>query len=80
MARTAIHSLDIGKVNAEVENGIPVAEAAAQIGRDRLDEVQSRRIGVALFSLLVLVIVLTLYLYIRQDESGASSDNEAAPR
>ena len=80
MARTAIHSLDIDKVNAEVENGIPVAEAAAQIGRDRLDEVQSRRKGVALFSLLVLVIVLTLYLYIRQDEGAAPSDNEAAPR
>ena len=68
MARTAIHSLDIDQVNAEVEKGIPVAEEAAQEGRDRLTEVQSRRKGVALFSLLVLAIVFTLYLYIRQEE------------
>jgi hypothetical protein len=65
MSRTAIHSLDAAKVNAEINKGLPIAEKAAQAGRDKLAEVQWRRIGVALFSLLVLVIVLLLYLYIR---------------
>jgi predicted CXXCH cytochrome family protein len=74
MARTAIHSLDIEQVNAEVEMGIPVAEEAAQAGRERLAEVQSRRKGVALFSLLVLAVVLTLYLYIRQEEPASTAD------
>jgi hypothetical protein len=69
MARTAIHGLDMAQVNAEIENGVPIAEQATQAGRDRLGEVQSRRRGVALFSLLVLAIVLTLYLYIRQTEN-----------
>ena len=73
MARTAIHSLDIDQVSAEVDQGIPVAEEAAQTGRDRLAEVQSRRKGVALFSLLVLAIVFTLYLYIRQEEPASTA-------
>jgi hypothetical protein len=70
MSRTAIHSLDVSKVNAEVDKGIPIAERAAQEGRDKLAEVQSRRVGVALFSLLVLAIVLTLYLYIRSENKA----------
>jgi hypothetical protein len=70
MSRTAIHSLDAAQVEAEVAQGIPVAEQALQEGRDKLAEVQSRRKGVALFSLLVLAIVFVLYRYIRlQDKS-----------
>jgi hypothetical protein len=70
MSRTAIHSLDISQVRAEIETGIPIAEKTAQEGRDKLAEVQSRRKGVALFSLLVLAIVLSLYLYIRQEDES----------
>ena len=74
MSRTAIHSLDISQVSAEIEKGIPIAEKTGQEGRDKLAEVQSRRKGVALFSLLVLVIVLSLYLYIRQDDESRRSN------
>jgi hypothetical protein len=65
MSRTAIHSLDLSKVNVEIQKGMPIAERVAQEGRDKLADVQARRRGVALFSLLVSAIVFTLYLYIR---------------
>jgi len=39
-------------------------------GREKLAEVQQRRKSAALFSLLVLAVVVSLYLYIR--ENGAS--------
>ena len=70
MSRTAIHSLDAAQVEAEIAQGIPIAEQALQEGRDKLAEVQSRRKGVALFSLLVLAIVLSLYLYIRLENKS----------
>jgi hypothetical protein len=68
MSRTAVHSLDLSQVSAEVEQGLQIAEKAAQEGRDKLAEVQARRRGVGLFALLVLAIVVTLYLYIRQGD------------
>jgi Cytochrome c3/Cytochrome c554 and c-prime len=71
MSRTAIHSLDAAQVDAEIEKGAPIAAKVLQEARDRLAEVQSRRKGVALFSLLVLGIVLSIFFYIRSDrESG----------
>ena len=66
MARTTIHSLDLAQVTAETTPGIAVAGRVLQEGNDKLAEVQQRRRGVALFSLLVLAVVLTLYLYIRE--------------
>lgn len=74
MARTAIHSLDVAQVAGETKQGLSVAEKVLQEGNEKLAEVQQRRIGVALFSLLVLVVVVTLYLYIR--ESGESEPAE----
>jgi hypothetical protein len=73
MSRTAVHSLELSQVNAEIEQGIPIAQKVAQEGRDRLAEIQSRRRGVALFALLVLVIVATLYFYIRQEDKFGKS-------
>jgi hypothetical protein len=70
MSRTAIHSLDASQIEAEIAQGIPIAEQALQEGRDKLAEVQSRRLGVALFSLLVLAIVFSLYLYIRLEDKS----------
>jgi hypothetical protein len=70
ISRTAIHSLDIALVSEEIDKGLPIAAKVRQAGEDRLAEVQSRRKGVALFSLLVLVIVFSLYLYIRETEKA----------
>ena len=44
-------------------------------GREKLAEVQQRRKSVALFSLLVLAVVLSLYFYIRE-----YGENEPADR
>ena len=74
MARTAIHSLDVAQVSGETKQGLSVADKVLQVGNEKLAEVQQRRIGVALFSLLVLVVVVSLYLYIR--ESGQIEPTE----
>ena len=74
MARTAIHSLDVAQVAGETKQGLSVADKILQEGNEKLAEVQQRRIGVALFSLLVLAVVVSLYLYIR--ESGQSEPTE----
>ena len=72
MSRTTIHSLDQSKVDAEIEQGMPIAAKVEQEGRDKLAEVQNRRKGVAFFSLLVLGIVVSLFFYIRLDKSSES--------
>jgi hypothetical protein len=75
ISRTAIHSLDAAIVDGEIGQGLPIAAKVLQEGKDKLAEIQSRRKGVALFSLLVLAIVLSLYLYIRaQAKSQPSSE------
>ena len=66
MSRTAIHSLDQSQVDAEIEQGLPIAAKVLQDGKGKLAEVQNRRKGVALFSLLVLAIVASLYFFIRE--------------
>ena len=73
ISRTAIHSLDVAQVDGEINQGLPIAAKVLQEGKDKLAEVQSRRKGVALFCLLVLGIVLSLYLYIRQENKTRQS-------
>ena len=73
MARTAIHGLDVSQVAGETRQGIPVTDQVSKEGNEKLAEVQHRRIGVALFSLLVLGIVLSLYLYIRETDRPESA-------
>ena len=70
MSRTAIHSLDSTEVDAEITQGIPITEKVLEEGRNKLAEVQSRRVGVGLFSLLVLAIVFSLYYYIRLEDKS----------
>ena len=74
ISRTAIHSLDVAQVDGEINQGLPIAAKVLQEGKDKLAEIQSRRKGVALFCLLVLGIVLSLYLYIRQENRTRQSN------
>ena len=74
MARTAVHSLDLAQVEGEIGQGLPVADQALEDGKQKLAEVQSRRKGFAFFSLLVLAVVACLYLYIRQGQPTAQSE------
>ena len=70
ISRTAIHSLDVAEVGGVIDQGLPIAAKVLQDGRDKLAEIEARRKGVALFSLLVLAIVLSLYLYIREENKS----------
>ena len=75
MARTAVHSLDLSQVDGEINQGMPTADQVVQEGRQKLADVQSRRRGFGLFSLLVVAIVVCLYLYIREDNESPRSTN-----
>jgi hypothetical protein len=70
MSRTAIHSLDATEVDSIIDQGLPIAGKVLQDGKDKLAEIDNRRKGVALFSLLVLAIVISLYLYIREESKS----------
>ena len=74
MARTTIHSLDVSEVAGQTKEGLSVADQVLNEGREKRAEVQQRRKSVALFSLLVLAVVLSLYFYIRENGEGEPAD------
>ena len=68
MARTEIHSLDVERVAGQISQGLEVAARATEQGREKLAEVQSRRKGLAVSTLFILIVVFSLYFYIRENE------------
>lgn len=69
MARTAIHSLENGQVTTETSEGLQVVEQIEQEGKRKLAEVSQFRNGLVISSMLILLVVFTLYFYIRQNGS-----------
>jgi len=67
-ARTAVHSFRVDSVAAAVETGLEVASAAYASGEEALDELQVRRMGLAVSVAIILVLIVGLVLKIRQIE------------
>ncbi|MBI3895933.1 MAG: cytochrome c3 family protein [Acidobacteria bacterium] len=79
MARTTVHSLDSTKVAAETTGGLRIASEIAEEGKQKLAELRRFREGLALSTVFILGVVLTLYFYIRQNgylrkEPGGETD------
>jgi hypothetical protein len=68
-ARTAVHSFSVDNVKEEVEGGLEVTAQAYARGQDAMDELQFRRIGLAVSVSIILVLIVGLVLKIRQLES-----------
>ncbi len=65
-ARTAIHTFNVLAVEEEVAAGLEIAAHAYTHGEELLDELQFRRLGLAVSSIIILVLIAGLVLKIRQ--------------
>lgn len=64
-ARTAVHAFAVDSVRSKVEDGLQVAGQARIRGENALDELQFRRMGLAVSSVIILVLIFGLVLKIR---------------
>jgi len=67
-ARAAIHSFEQAAVEKEIEPGLKVSERAYVRGVKALDELQFRRKGLVISTLIILALIITLVLKIREME------------
>jgi predicted CXXCH cytochrome family protein len=72
-ARVTIHSSQPEKLEEDIAAGIKVAEKTHQAGIAALAERDYRRMGLAVSVVAILIVLLGLYLYIRQIESPERS-------
>jgi predicted CXXCH cytochrome family protein len=75
MARTAIHSLQVGPVEEELAAGFAVTDVALERGAEALDEHRVRRVGLAASTATTLLLIIGLATLIRRLEK---SDRPAA--
>lgn len=68
-ARTNVHSFSLDSVAAEVDDGLEITAAALARGGEALDELQFRRLGLAVSVSIILVLIVGLALKIRQLEA-----------
>lgn len=69
-ARNAVHTASVDSVRASVEEGLTIARQGAEDGRDALRELETRRLGLAVSSLVIVVLIGGLLIKIRRLESG----------
>jgi hypothetical protein len=67
-ARTAVHSFSVDSVGTAVDEGLEVAGQAYARGSDALDELQFRRMGLAVSVGIILLLIVGLVMKIRQLE------------
>jgi uncharacterized tellurite resistance protein B-like protein len=67
-ARRAVHAFTVEAVDKEVEAGLGVTERAYARGLDALRELRFRRAGLAVSSLIILILIAGLLLKIREAE------------
>jgi hypothetical protein len=78
-ARSAIHSFNYHTVEEVLEPGLEITEAAAQRAEEAMEEHRFRRVGLGVFAGIVLSLVLTLLLKIRQLEGVPSRSDGTIP-
>ncbi|MCF7804422.1 MAG: cytochrome c3 family protein [Candidatus Marinimicrobia bacterium] len=72
--RTMIHSFDVSRVE-EIENeGLSVGQEIIRSARELIDEFYYRRKGLGIFTLVITLVVIALYLKIRHMEQQKPSD------
>jgi hypothetical protein len=66
LARAAVHTFNVLAVEEEVVEGLEIAANAVTKGEELLDELRFRRLGLAISSVIILVLIGGLVLKIRQ--------------
>ncbi len=67
-ARTAVHYFDTTKYNEVIQAGLVDAQKVIEQGREALDDLEMRRIGLAFTIPVILLVALALYLRVRRME------------
>lgn len=73
-ARTMVHSFDEGRFRDVIKPGMEIALSVSGEAREAIDEYYFRRWGLGISSLIITVLALTLYVYIRRIERNKPSD------
>ena len=72
-ARTEVHAFDPEKVRTVVEKGLNVAALVSSSGQEAIDEYYFRRIGLGISTLIITMLAISLYLFIRRIERRQQS-------
>jgi predicted CXXCH cytochrome family protein len=67
-SRTMVHAFDEAKFHAVIDKGLATAGLVDREARQALDEYLFRRVGLGLATLIMTVLAVALYLYIRRLE------------
>jgi uncharacterized membrane protein len=79
-ARVAMHAFHVAAVANPVEEGLTVAAETRRAGEKALQDRDSRRVGLALSLITILVTMAGLWMAIRSLESKPSADPKPAGR
>lgn len=77
-ARNMVHNFAVAPVKEKVDTGLGIAKKAEDAGQEALRELQFRRKGLGVSLFFILVLVVGLYLKIRQIESGDGAKGEGS--
>lgn len=72
-ARTAIHSFQVEPVRTEVANGLEITRATREKGLAALDEHRFRRVGLAVSTAIILLLIGALLMKLRQIEGRGAA-------
>jgi len=67
-ARTMVHAFNEERLRAIVEKGLGVATWASEEGRQAIDDYYFRRVGLGIATLIITILAVALYLFIRRLE------------
>lgn len=74
-SRTTVHAFDIGKFEEVINKGLTITTTARDEGRAALDEYYFRRLGLGISTLVITLLVIMIYIYLKRSEK-----REAAAR
>ncbi|MCX6641015.1 MAG: cytochrome c3 family protein [bacterium] len=72
-SRDAIHTVNLEKVEASVKAGLNITQKVMQMGRQALDEFRFRTSGWFISTILILLLIIGIWLKIRQMEQRTNS-------
>jgi predicted CXXCH cytochrome family protein len=79
-ARVAVHAFDVAAVEKPVNDGLAIAKETLEAGEGALKERDSRRVGLALSLVTILVTLAGLWLAIRTLESRSGAEAKSVGR
>jgi len=67
-ARTMVHSFSEEKYRTVIEKGLAVSSVVSREGKDAIDEYYFRRLGLGMATLIITIVIVSLYVTIRKIE------------